>query len=604
MAPDLLTSARAAARAAWDASPRLLIGYLVVMAAQGLAPVSVAWLTKLVIDDLAGSGATARLAPLAAGLAVAGLATAALPQLASYTGRELGRRFTVRATERLFAATTERFLGLARFEDPRFLDRMRLAQQSAGAGEGLVSGFFTLAQAAITLVGFVGSLLVLSPVMTLIVLAAGAPSLAVQVRLSRRRAELAMEMGPAERRQFFYGNLLSSVAAAKEVRLFGSGGFLRGRLLGELGQVNAAERRMDLRELASEGGLSLLGAAVAGGGLVWAILSAGAGALTVGDVSLFVVGVASVQGALNALVGSFGSTHQNLLMFGHHAAVLTAEPDLPVPAEPVATGPLEHGVELRDVWFRYSDEHPWILRGVSLRIPRGASVALVGLNGAGKSTLVKLLCRFYDPTRGSILWDGVDLREMDPAALRERISAVFQDHMHYDLSAADNVAIGDLSALGAEDRIREAAGLAGVHETLAALPRGYETLLTRTFFSEEDREDPETGVVLSGGQWQRVALARAFLRRGRDLMILDEPSSGLDPEAEAEVHARTRAQREGATSLLISHRLNTVRDADLIVVLRDGVVAERGRHDDLMAADGDYARLFRLQSAGYQEAAR
>ena len=270
-------------------------------------------------------------------------------------------------------------------------------------------------------------------------------------------------------------------------------------------------------------------------------------------------------------------------------------------AEGTATE-LRQGVELRDVWFRYSDDHPWVLSGVSLTIPYGRAAALVGLNGAGKSTLVKLLCRMYDPTRGRILWDGVDLRDIPPAALRERISAVFQDHMNYDMTARENIALGDVRSLDRPEAIRAAAGRAGVHDKLAALPNGYDTLLTRMFFSESDKADPETGVVLSGGQWQRLALARAFVREGRDLMILDEPSSGLDPEAEHQVHARMREYRMGRTSLLISHRLSAVRDADLIAVLDGGRIIEQGTHETLLEADGHYARLFRLQAAGYQEA--
>jgi len=261
---------------------------------------------------------------------------------------------------------------------------------------------------------------------------------------------------------------------------------------------------------------------------------------------------------------------------------------------------LRQGLELRDVWFRYSDDHPWVLRGVDLTIPHGTAVALVGLNGAGKSTLVKLLCRMYDPTRGRILWDGVDLRDIPPASLRERISAVFQDHMNYDMTAAENIGLGELSAMGDRARLVAAATRAGAHDRIAALPRGYDTPLTRIFEIGTDNEDTATGVVLSGGQWQRLALARSLVREGRDLMILDEPSSGLDPEAEHEVHARIRDYRQGRTSLLISHRLSAVRDADRIAVLEDGRVSELGTHDSLLADGRGYARLFRLQADGYQ----
>lgn len=232
-------------------------------------------------------------------------------------------------------------------------------------------------------------------------------------------------------------------------------------------------------------------------------------------------------------------------MFGHSVTVIQAEPDLPVPAAPAPMPRLRDGIRLNDVWFRYSDDHPWILRGLNLFIPAGAAVAVVGLNGAGKSTLVKLLCRFYDPQHGSITWDGVDLRHLHPDHLRQRVSGVFQDHMAYDLSAADNISIGFVAARGDEARVQGAAREAGIDGKLSALPRGYDTMLTRMFFSEDDKDDPETGVVLSGGQWQRVALARAMFRGRRDLMILDEASAGWTPRPRPTSTAASAARGTG-----------------------------------------------------------
>ncbi|MEW2357727.1 ABC transporter ATP-binding protein [Spirillospora sp. NPDC029432] len=589
-------AAREAAAVIAKAAPLRTVRYLLLMVAEAAVPVVTIWATKLLVDTLARNGTAADAFRAAAMLAATGLVLAVLPQYSQYLGAEIGRATGLLATERLFAATG-RFTGLGRFEDPVFLDRLRLAQQATVVCNSLLSGVFAAGRGALTTAGLTVSLIVISPAMTAIVLVSSVPMLIAQLRLSRGRAGLTWRLGPVERREMMHADLLTGVGAAKEIRLFGMAGFLRTRLLADRRTADAARRALDRRELAAEAGLALLGALVAGIGLAWAVAAARRGEITVGDVTLFVGALTGVQVGLNALLVSFARVHEQLLRMDHYAEVVRAGPDLPVPARPRPAPPLRHGIELDGVWFRYSDGHPWILRGVDAFLPYRGSVALVGANGAGKSTLVKLLCRFYDPTRGAIRWDGTDLREMDPAELRERISAVFQDHANYDLSAAENVGVGDVTAMGDLHRIRAAARRAGVDGLLRDLPEGYDTLLTRMFFGGTG-----DGVVLSGGQWQRVALARAFMRGDRDLMILDEPSSVLDAAAEAAVHAAVRDHRAGRTSLLISHRLNTVRDADVIVVLDDGVIAESGSHDELMAAGGRYARLFRLQAAGFDGA--
>ncbi|CAL9610566.1 Putative multidrug export ATP-binding_permease protein [Nocardiopsis dassonvillei] len=603
---------RAAARAvgaafalAWRAGPHLTAGHGLLVLVQAGVPVAAAWLTKLALDMIVAPDIPAgRLAAVAVGLAACGVVATLAPHASHYLTMEVERRVALTSQDRLFAAA-ERLTGLARFEDPAFLDRLRLAQQSGGRTPGVVvNSVFTIAGGAVTILGFLGSLLVVSPWMASAVLLAAIPALVVELRLSRSRAAMMWRIGPVERREIFFRGLLSDVRAAKELRLFGTAGFLRDRMARERRTANAEHRRMDRRVLGAQGALGALSAVIAGAGLVWAVTAAADGRVSVGDVSLFVAAVAGVQTAVGGLIRDFTMAHHELLLFGHYLAVVDGGPDLPVPAAPRPVPALRRGIEFRDVWFRYSPDHPWVLRGVGLTVEHGRSVGLIGGNGAGKSTLVKLLCRMYDPERGAILWDGVDLRDLDPAALRARIGAVFQDFMEYDLSAGENIGLGDVGVLESGDPapIRAAAERAGAHGTVAALPRGYDTLLSRLFFDGAE-SDGETGVPLSGGQWQRLALARAYLRGHRDLLILDEPSSGLDAEAEHAVHTGLREHRRGRTSLLVSHRLGSVRDADRLVVLEGGRVAESGTHAELVAAGGVYARMFGLQARGYREGA-
>ncbi|MEH0828183.1 MULTISPECIES: ABC transporter ATP-binding protein [unclassified Micromonospora] len=594
--------ARAALGLTWRAAPAGTLTDLLLAVLAGATPVAVAGLTKLVLDRLTGAGGPAvPLVLLGVGLAVAAATGAVLPHVRKYVEAERSRAVSRLVRRRLHDAVL-RLVGLVRLEDPVFQDRLQAAQQTGHLGPTQLTGnTLGAVQSVIAIGGFLGVLLALSPLVGLLVLLAALPTLWMQLRLNRSRMAMVLRLEHFQRRDLFFAQLLTGVPAAKEVRLFGLGRFFGDRMLDELHGMHGVERRLDRREMRAQALLGLLGAAVAGVGVVWIVTGAAAGRLSLGDVAIYLAAVPGVQGALGALVGQVGAIHQALLLFDHYDEVVRAEPDLPVPAAARPVPPLRRGIELRDVWFRYSPEHPWVLRGVDLHLPYGSTTALVGLNGAGKSTLVKLLCRFYDPERGAILWDGVDLREFDPAALRERLGAVFQDFMPYDLTAGENIAVGDLSALGESERLRRAARHAGIDDALTALPRGYDTLLTRVFFDGPDRDDPQAGVVLSGGQWQRVALARGFLRADRDLLVLDEPSSGLDAAAEHDLHTRLRELRRGRTSLLISHRLNAVRDADAIVVLADGRVAEHGDHHELLAAGGGYARLFALQARGYRE---
>ncbi|MFJ8250392.1 ABC transporter ATP-binding protein [Streptomyces sp. NPDC094466] len=590
----------AAVRLAGRAAPATLTGWLLLTVAASAAPVAAAWTLKTVIDRLVT-------APFADGsltgpvllLVGCGVVLAVVPQFLQYLRAQLGRAVGLRAQIELHTAV-DRFTGIGPYENPRFLDRLRMARQYGGSApvDAVGSAIGTVG-AVVTLTGFLGALTLLGPWMAAAVLTSGVLVLGAEIALSRRRAALVWSVGPVERRELFYSALLTDLRAAKEIRLFGLGRFLGDRMVEERRTSDAAKRGLDRQELAVQAGLALLSALVAGAGLLWAASAARSGQITVGGVTVLVTALPAVQAALAGLAVELATGHHALLMFRHFLTVTDAGPDLPVPARPRPVPPLRHSVEFRDVWFRYGEDQPWVLRGVDLVLPAGQAVGLVGLNGAGKSTLVKLVCRFYDPVRGQILWDGVDLRELCPRELRRRMGATFQDFMEYDLTARENIALGDLTALQHRDRVEEAARVAGIHHRLTGLPHGYDTLLSRIFFSERDKDDATTGVVLSGGQWQRLALARSLIRDDADLLVLDEPGSGLDPEAEYEIHRRLRRHREGRAGLLISHRLNTLRDADVIVVLEDGRIVERGPHADLMRRSGVYARLFTLQASGY-----
>ncbi len=596
-----LSGARQAVWLAIRASPWWLAGDMLVTLVNALLPVATVWLLKSVLDALTSGASQAGFPPGAVGLVGAGLLSATLPSLTEYLQKEIGRAIGRRAQSDLYTATA-RLTGLARLEDPSFHDRLRMAQSAGSSSPGqVVQGVMGTGQLVVTLSGLVVVLAAVNPAIAAITLLGLAPALVAEIRLSRERATMLWRISSHERREFFYAELQTSIPAAKELRLLGLSELFRLRMLRELALADGQRRRMDGRQLRAQFALGLISAVVLGGATIWAIRAAAHGLLTPGDVSALVAAIAGLQATLASLVARVSLVFHSLLMYDHYRAVLEAEPDLPLAAHPKPARALRRGIELRDVWFRYAPDQEWVLRGVNLVIPHGMAVALVGLNGAGKSTVVKLLCRFYDPERGAVLWDGVDLRDLSITSLRDRIGTLFQDYMSYELTAAENIGLGDLRSLTDEEKIHAAASRAGVDAAIQALPRGYQTMLSKTFTPDIDNEqDPTSGVLLSGGQWQRLALARTFLRDRRDLLILDEPSSGLDAEAEHVIHHSLRAHRAGATSLLISHRLGAVRDADRIAVLADGKIIEQGSHGELLATGGEYARLFRLQAEGYR----
>lgn len=308
------------------------------------------------------------------------------------------------------------------------------------------------------------------------------------------------------------------------------------------------------------------------------------GSLTTGDVMMFVVYLVMLLEPLAILAESAAGLQNSLSGLDRVLDVLAEPEEMPAPADArrVERSAAQGRLTLEDVWFRYAEGSPWVLRGLDLDIPAGQVVALVGASGAGKTTLSNLVARFYDPTRGRFLLDGVDLREIAVESYRTLLGIVEQDVFLFDGTVAENIAYAVPRA--SREEILAASAAANADEFIQRLPQGYDTIIG------------ERGVKLSGGQRQRLAIARALLADPK-ILILDEATSNLDTASERLIQASLQQLMRGRTCVVIAHRLSTIKSADLIVVLEQGEILETGTHDELLRTDGRYRRMVELQSA-------
>jgi ATP-binding cassette, subfamily B, bacterial len=506
----------------------------------------------------------------------------------------LGRRVNGALRARVMRAAF-RPAGIAHLERADLLDRIRDAQ---GIGEGQ----FTPGGAVGAIVGNAATRLsVLSAAvlvasfrwwLAVVLVVFGA---VVRYRLVEdmlRSARSSVEHTEGLRRADYLRQLATTPEAAKETRVFGLGGWLLARFKQQwLGAMELIWSERRDRDAASWSWSLPWGALMA-----WALWLIGRGAAR-GELSLEAMAIA-VQACLQAGTIWIGNNDIQLA-YGATAVPAAialdealADPTIALVGSVDPSERPQREIRMDAVRFRYAGRDDDVYHALDLVIPARQSLAIVGANGAGKTTLVKLLARLYDPTAGRITVDGTDLRDLDARAWQRRVAAIFQDFVHYELSARDNVAFGAVDRRWTDSELDAIAAKVGATDIIARLPRGWDTVLSRQFTD---------GVDLSGGQWQRIALARALcaVEAGASVLILDEPTSNLDVRAEAELFDRFLDLTRGVTTILISHRFSSVRHADRICVLASGQIVEQGTHAELLAAGGHYARLFRLQAARF-----
>jgi ATP-binding cassette subfamily B protein len=577
----------------WQTSRSLTIALAVLTLLLGSLPALVAWIGARIVDAVvAAAGSDGALTPVLELVALEGLVVALLAlatrghSLSTTLLREqLGFRVNSMILEKALT------LDLEHFEDSEFYDRLTRARREASLRPlSLVQRSFTLGQNLVSLASFGVLLWQFSPWAVALLMVAGVPGFIAEARFSNEAYWLFRWRSPERRMQTYLETVIAREDHAKEVKLYGLGRRFLDRYQHIHRRLFAQERKLAIRRDTWGFALGLLATAALYGGYCWVAVSAVRGAISIGEMTMYLLLFRQGQGAVSGALGAISGMYEDNLYLSTLYEYLDTPPRPPGGTATRGPDPGD-GLRLEHVSFTYPGSTQPALSDVSLHLPPGRSLALVGANGSGKTTLIKLITRLYVPTSGRILLDGLDLSEWDEQALRRRFGVIFQDYVRYQMLVGENIGAGDEPHFDDEWRWREAACQGEAHEMIQSLPEGYRTQLGKWF---------QGGRELSGGQWQKIAVSRSFMRRDADIRVFDEPTAAMDAEAEAQVFRHVRDLAEGRMTILISHRFSTVRMADEILVLDGGRIVERGNHESLMQQGGVYQRLFSLQARGYR----
>lgn len=581
-------------RIVWDSGPSAVLWGIVLRLLAGAVPLSTLAVTRWIIDAVVSHLSKKQVLPavfwwyVALEFALAGLG-AILGRLIGFFDSLLADRYIRHISVRVMEHASR--VDLAHYEDPAFHDQLERARVQATDRLVMIQAIGNLVQQAITTATLAVSVLFFSPWLLVILVVAVVPAFVGDSHFAFVEYALNYRLTPLRRELDYLRTLGASKDSAKELKLFNLSSFLTGRykrLSDEVYRENVALARRKLRVGSF---LSLLTTAGYYSAYAYVLYRTLEGTVSVGTLTFLAGAISGASANIQMMFSTFAGIADQALFLTDLLAFFAVRPAIQSPFGALpAPRPIRTGFEFQGVSFSYPGNSRIVLDNLSLRIEPGERIALVGENGQGKTTLVKLLTRLYDPVAGRILLDGADLREYDLEDLHRQIGVSFQDFMRYDLTAAENIAVGNINELNNHSLLAAVAAQSRADAVIRRLPKGYRQVLGRRF---------DGGVDLSGGEWQKLALARAYLRRAQ-LLILDEPTASLDARSECEVFERFTELTEGKMALLISHRFSTVRMADRILVLEGGRITEQGSHSQLLLRGGTYSEMFGMPAANYR----
>ncbi|MBW4644392.1 MAG: ABC transporter ATP-binding protein/permease [Goleter apudmare HA4340-LM2] len=583
----------------WTTSRSLTIILATLTLVAGLLPAAIAYFGKLIVDAVVLTSQVglnnSNFVNSSHPLLYVGLEAIAVALLAgSQRGLSicqsllrvlLGQRVNVLILEKALT------LDLTQFEDSEFYDKLANARREASVRPlSLVNRTFGLVQNALSLITY-GILLVNFSVWAVVVLILAAmPAFIAETKFAGEAFRLFSWRAPETRQQHYLENLLAREDFVTEVKLYQLGEMLLGRYRELFHRLYGADRDLTLRRGWWGYLLSLVSTVAFYIAYAWIVLETVQGRISLGDMTMYLTVFRQGQSTFSAALTSIGGMYEDNLYLSNLYDFL--EEKVPTSWGQATKGiKPQDGIRFENVWFTYPGSSQPALKNISLHLKPGEKLAIVGENGSGKTTLIKLLTRLYTPESGRILLDGLDLQEWDVDVLRRRIGVIFQNFVRYQFTVGENIGVGDVEHLADTNRWQTAAEKGMADTFIKELPQSYQMQLGRWF---------KGGQELSGGQWQKIALARAFMRTQADILVLDEPTSAMDAQAEFNIFNHFRTLTQNQMVFLISHRFSTVRMADKIIVIESGEVVEQGTHQELLACGGRYAKLFWLQAVGYQ----
>lgn len=578
----------------WQTNHWMTIVTSVLRVVRSAMPLALLYVGKLIIDEVIilnrshATGTHHLWALVATELALA-ILTDALSRAITLMDSLLGDLFSNHTSVKIMehAAT----LDLDQFEDSIFYDKLERARQQTVGRTILLSQVMSQVQDLITMGFLAVGLMAFNPWLIVLLLIAIIPAFLGESYFNDQSYALTRGQTP-ERRELDYVRYLgASDETAKEVKIFDLSSFIIERFRQLSGKFYDDNRKLSIRRSVWGTFFAVLGSLGYYAAYVVIIIKTVDGRVTIGQLVFLAGSFRQLRTLLEGILTRFTSVSQGAIYLRDFFEFFEILPKIKAAAHPLPFPKnMQQGFTFEDVGFRYVNSDRWANRHLNFTLHPGEKLALVGENGAGKTTLVKLLARLYDPTEGHILLEGIDLREYDLADLRLNVGIIFQDYLRYQMTFAQNIAVGNINQKENRTLIKASAQRSMADVLAARLPGKYDQMLGKRFAD---------GVELSGGEWQKIALARAYMRDAQ-LLILDEPTSALDARAEFEVFQRFAELTKGKSAVLISHRFSTVRMADRILVLEKGELIEIGSHEELLIKGGRYAELFDLQAMGYR----